>query len=551
MNGMTNSDEVVECPLCMEALEVDDLNFFPCTCGYQICRFCWHRIRTDENELCPACRKAYSENPADFTPLSQEQRVRYEETEAEIEDEVDILMSSDIMAAQMSTKSINFTRAQSGWIFREDRKETIAGQYECDLYCINGLILRRTSLSPPPNCNVTWDEYINAEPGEHPKLARDLVYKESSKTFRATVAMSKDFPLNVEMLLNVLEVIAPFKHFSKLREFVTLKLPSGFPVKIDIPILPTVTAKITFQKFEFRDNIPQSMFEVPETYVEDNMRKSQNMFPYKFDDEVQSTPRKARKDTMEMRKIVICMFVMLLGIVGGVLSEKKYKMKDMMRKSIVFDKMTPDVFYCPTTKPSFEKLIVKSNPIHKLCEFEGRPLPPDYKSDCYQDVTQKDKHGNTPLHLSVMLGRKDPVIVIHKFAEFTQLLLAHGAPVKVKNLQGWSPLAEAISYGDRSTIHLLLWKLKKQARDQMEHRRPNLVKALQQMGDFYMELKWDFQSWGEIYTNSPVSVALVTSLLSDGSDLARLCSIKNNFSFISLKVGYQLDLKTYDKQDSF
>lgn len=39
----------------------------------QICRFCWHRIRTDENGLCPACRKAYSENPADFTPLSKEQ----------------------------------------------------------------------------------------------------------------------------------------------------------------------------------------------------------------------------------------------------------------------------------------------------------------------------------------------------------------------------------------------------------------------------------------------------------------------------------------------
>lgn len=49
------------------------------------------------------------------------QRVRYEETELEIEDEVDILMSSDILAAQMSTKSINFVRAQSGWIFREDK----------------------------------------------------------------------------------------------------------------------------------------------------------------------------------------------------------------------------------------------------------------------------------------------------------------------------------------------------------------------------------------------------------------------------------------------
>lgn len=68
-----SGEELVECPLCMEPLEVDDLHFYPCTCGYQICRFCWHRIRTDENGLCPACRKAYSEDPADFTPLSREQ----------------------------------------------------------------------------------------------------------------------------------------------------------------------------------------------------------------------------------------------------------------------------------------------------------------------------------------------------------------------------------------------------------------------------------------------------------------------------------------------
>lgn len=74
------------------------------------------------------------------------------------------------------------------------------------------------------------------------------------------------------MLLNVLEVIAPFKHFTKLREFVTLKLPSGFPVKIEIPILPTVSAKITFQKFEFRDNISQDLFEIPKHYSEDSMR---------------------------------------------------------------------------------------------------------------------------------------------------------------------------------------------------------------------------------------------------------------------------------------
>lgn len=40
MNGMANNnDDSVECPLCMEPLEVDDLTFFPCTCGYQVSVF--------------------------------------------------------------------------------------------------------------------------------------------------------------------------------------------------------------------------------------------------------------------------------------------------------------------------------------------------------------------------------------------------------------------------------------------------------------------------------------------------------------------------------
>lgn len=44
------------------------------------------------------------------------------------------------------------------------------------------------------------------------------------------------------------QIIAPqFKHFQKLRDFVELKLPPGFPVKLDIPVLPTVSARVTFQ----------------------------------------------------------------------------------------------------------------------------------------------------------------------------------------------------------------------------------------------------------------------------------------------------------------
>ncbi|XP_019698102.1 ankyrin repeat domain-containing protein 13C isoform X2 [Harpegnathos saltator] len=238
------------------------------------------------------------------------QRVSYEETEIDIEDEVDILMSSDIMAAQISTKGVTFSRAQTGWIFREDKTEMV-GPFHADFYQINGMVFesrkrrehlsaedlqknkailesltkgnsqtltdddepptRRASLNPPPESNITWEEYITAPPGKCPLLGRNLVYKESSKSFKATVAMSLDFPLTVDMLLNVLEVIAPFKHLNKLRQFVLMKLPPGFPVKIDIPILPTVTAKITFQEFAFRNDIDPELFKIPEDYEEDPM----------------------------------------------------------------------------------------------------------------------------------------------------------------------------------------------------------------------------------------------------------------------------------------
>jgi len=94
------------------------------------------------------------------------------------------------------------------------------------------------------------------------------------------------------MLLDVLEVVAPVKHIGKLRDFIEMKLPPGFPVKVDIPILPTITARVikdanifvfyflffkysfqvSFQDFEFRDNIPDSLFQVPKDYSENPAR---------------------------------------------------------------------------------------------------------------------------------------------------------------------------------------------------------------------------------------------------------------------------------------
>merc|ERR1719225_811774 len=112
--------------------------------------------------------------------------------------------------------------------------------------------IRRASLAPPTAPSLTWEEYVDCPEGKLPAQARKHVSKTSSKHFKASVAMSEEFPMKVEMLLAVLEVIAPqFKHFNKLRDFVNMKLPPGFPIQVNIPVLPTVSAKVTFTDFEW------------------------------------------------------------------------------------------------------------------------------------------------------------------------------------------------------------------------------------------------------------------------------------------------------------
>lgn len=64
--------------------------------------------------------------------------------------------------------------------------------------------------------------------------------------------------------------------------------------------------------------------------------------------------------------LLMCLFSTISSANGDKKKEVKFgdkiplKEKDMMRKSIVFDKKTPDVFYCPMQKPStMNKLIVR------------------------------------------------------------------------------------------------------------------------------------------------------------------------------------------------
>ncbi|EPS61629.1 hypothetical protein M569_13166, partial [Genlisea aurea] len=75
---------------------------------------------------------------------------------------------------------------------------------------------------------------------------------EYKKGLRPVLWLTPDFPLKTEELLPLLDILAnKVKAIRRLRELLTTKLPpSTFPVKIAIPVVPTIRVMVTFTKFE-------------------------------------------------------------------------------------------------------------------------------------------------------------------------------------------------------------------------------------------------------------------------------------------------------------
>ncbi|ESR55886.1 ANK REP REGION domain-containing protein [Citrus sinensis] len=75
---------------------------------------------------------------------------------------------------------------------------------------------------------------------------------EYKKGLRPVLWLTPDFPLKTDELLPLLDILAnKVKAIRRLRELLTTKLPSGtFPVKVAIPIVPTIRVLVTFTKFE-------------------------------------------------------------------------------------------------------------------------------------------------------------------------------------------------------------------------------------------------------------------------------------------------------------
>lgn len=59
----------------------------------------------------------------------------------------------------------------------------------------------------------------------------------------------------------------------------------------------------------------------------------------------------------------------------------------------------------------------------------------------------------------------------------------------------WTPLNEAISFGNRDLIRVTLEKFEKEVEKIVDEAKPKVIDALTEMDDFRVEVKWDFESW--------------------------------------------------------
>jgi len=111
------------------------------------------------------------------------------------------------------------------------------------------------------NCNpfnMSAQEYFdeNFDQEAERDIGRRIEEQTKTQKFKATLWLSEDYPLQLQdQVLPIIDLMALNNAwFKKLRDFITLQLPSGFPVKIEIPLFHVMNARVTFSNIFAMDN---------------------------------------------------------------------------------------------------------------------------------------------------------------------------------------------------------------------------------------------------------------------------------------------------------
>ncbi|GCB61660.1 hypothetical protein scyTo_0012956, partial [Scyliorhinus torazame] len=119
--------------------------------------------------------------------------------------------------------------------YKDDKNllETLLGTVEEHIPQKGHLITETATINNPTS--ITPEEYFNPEfdLGDR-DIGRPMELYTKLRKFRATLWLCEDYPLSfVEQVIPIIDLMARSSlHFAKLRDFITLQLPPGFPVKI-------------------------------------------------------------------------------------------------------------------------------------------------------------------------------------------------------------------------------------------------------------------------------------------------------------------------------
>ncbi|KAK4321064.1 hypothetical protein Pmani_008114 [Petrolisthes manimaculis] len=200
-------------------------------------------------------------------------------------------LTTPIAITYIDTDKISFERDKAGiWGWRSDRSEVVNG-HDCKVFSATNVELvtktrtehltdadkdkcvpqspiqtflniaevehKNSSTTTDKNAtvnannpnNVTAEEYFDAEVELKGRdIGRPKEITKKIQCFKAHLWLAEKYPLKLqEQVMPIVDLMAiSSSHFAKLKHFIQMQLPNGFPVKIEIPLFHVLTARITF-----------------------------------------------------------------------------------------------------------------------------------------------------------------------------------------------------------------------------------------------------------------------------------------------------------------
>ncbi|XP_011797773.1 PREDICTED: ankyrin repeat domain-containing protein 13D isoform X1 [Colobus angolensis palliatus] len=248
------------------------------------------------------------------------------------EEHVASRLTSPIVSTHLDTRNVAFERNKCGiWGWRSEKMETVSG-YEAKVYSATNVeLVTRTrtehlsdqdksrskggktpfqsflgmaqqhsshtgapvqqAASPTNPTAISPEEYFDPNFSlESRNIGRPIEMSSKVQRFKATLWLSEEHPLSLgDQVTPIIDLMAISNaHFAKLRDFITLRLPPGFPVKIEIPLFHVLNARITFSNLCGCDE-PLSSVWVPAP--SSAVAASGNPFPCEVDPAVFEMPK--------------------------------------------------------------------------------------------------------------------------------------------------------------------------------------------------------------------------------------------------------------------